>query len=471
MPQTVEVDEVIPSARRLIKSLRDVGYNFTTAVADIVDNSIEAEATQIDIRVEFDGEDSWVRIADNGRGMTEEELLEAMRYGSEREYSEENLGKFGLGLKTASLSQCRRLTVASRNNSSSMNLVARCWDLEHIERENRWEVIRLNGTELEPGITEPLSGNAGTVVLWERLDRILGYKHPYGEPARKRLLTMCRELEEHLGMVFHRFLMGVEGSRVRMTVNDNEVQPWDPFALNEPETRVLPRTEIQLEYAGIRGTILFEPYILPHKDDFTSPDAFKQASGPNNWNQQQGFYIYRAGRLVQSGGWCRLRTLDEHTKLARIALRFSPALDEAFKINVAKMHVQLPGQIKEEVKKLLEPTLKIAQETYRRTSSTPRPGQVYRPLQNAGSLPREIRAVNSGRSTPGMPIKTTSSVIPVPQQVEVQTGGSRTSGDRYWTLDELYEILISLAEPEEFPIIEGVFERLRSSLNTSRDER
>ena len=212
MPQTVEVDEVIPSARRLIKSLRDVGYNFTTAVADIVDNSIEAEATQIDIRVEFDGEDSWVRIADNGRGMTEEELLEAMRYGSEREYSEENLGKFGLGLKTASLSQCRRLTVASRNNSSSMNLVARCWDLEHIERENRWEVIRLNGTELEPGITEPLRGNAGTVVLWERLDRILGYKHPYGEPARKRLLTMCRELEEHLGMVFHRFLMGVEGS-------------------------------------------------------------------------------------------------------------------------------------------------------------------------------------------------------------------------------------------------------------------
>ena len=125
-----------------------------------------------------------------------------------------------------------------------MNLVARCWDLEHIERENRWEVIRLNGTELEPGITEPLRGNAGTVVLWERLDRILGYKHPYGEPARKRLLTMCRELEEHLGMVFHRFLMGVEGSRVRMTVNDNEVQPWDPFALNEPETRVLPRTEI-----------------------------------------------------------------------------------------------------------------------------------------------------------------------------------------------------------------------------------
>ena len=97
MPQTVEVDEVIPSARRLIKSLRDVGYNFTTAVADIVDNSIEAEATQIDIRVEFDGEDSWVRIADNGRGMTEEELLEAMRYGSEREYSEENLGKYGLG--------------------------------------------------------------------------------------------------------------------------------------------------------------------------------------------------------------------------------------------------------------------------------------------------------------------------------------------------------------------------------------
>ena len=479
MPGTVVVSEVIPSARRLITSLRDVGYSFTTAVADIVDNSIEAEATQIDIRVEFDGEDSWVRIADNGKGMTEEELLEAMRYGSEREYSEKNLGKFGLGLKTASLSQCRRLTVASRSNPGNMNLIAWRWDLEHIERENRWEVIRLNNAELEVEIAAPFRSGARTVVLWERLDRILGYKHPYGEPARKRLLTMCRELEEHLGVVFHLFLTGLEGSRVRMTVNDNEVQPWDPFVLSEPETRTLPRTEIRFEHDGIRGSIYFEPYILPRKDSFTSPDAFKQASGPNNWNQQQGFYIYRAGRLVQSGGWCRLRTLDEHTKLARVALRFLPVLDEAFKINVAKMHVQLPGPIKEEVKRLLEPVIKVAQETYRQTSPAPvGPGSIYQPVWNAGSSPRENRIMSPDRSTFDPPVKITAPVTPTLQhpqkeyqQIGHQTGGHKKSRDKYWTLDELYELLISFAESEESPVIESVFERLRNSLDTSRDER
>lgn len=95
-------DEVIPSARRLVRSLRDMGYDFTTAVADLVDNSLEAEATVVTIDVEFEGDESWVRIIDNGHGMTEEELVEAMRYGSDREYDDQSLGKFGLGLKTAS---------------------------------------------------------------------------------------------------------------------------------------------------------------------------------------------------------------------------------------------------------------------------------------------------------------------------------------------------------------------------------
>ena len=89
-----------------------------------------------------------------------------------------------------------------------------------------------------------------------------------------------------------------------------------------------------------------QPYILPTKGEFSSSDAFKRASGPANWNQQQGFYIYRADRMIQSGGWCGIRTRDEHTKLSRIELNFSPILDNAFKINVAKMRVQLPAQLK-----------------------------------------------------------------------------------------------------------------------------
>src|SRR6184192_3049778 len=114
MARARDTVEVIPAAGRLVGSLRDMGYEFATAVADLVDNSIEAGATVVTVDIEFEGENSWVRIADNGAGMTSAALREAMRYGSSREYSANDLGKFGLGLKVASLSQCQRLTVASR---------------------------------------------------------------------------------------------------------------------------------------------------------------------------------------------------------------------------------------------------------------------------------------------------------------------------------------------------------------------
>ncbi len=146
------IHEVIPSARRLIKSLRDMGYDFASAVADLIDNSIAAQATLVAIDVEFDGDDSWVRIADNGIGMSVPELKEAMRYGAARHYDADDLGKFGLGLKTASMSQCQRLSVASRVNPRCAEIAALCWDLDHIERTNRWEILTLENEHLGPAI-------------------------------------------------------------------------------------------------------------------------------------------------------------------------------------------------------------------------------------------------------------------------------------------------------------------------------
>jgi hypothetical protein len=112
---------------------------------------------------------------------------------------------------------------------------------------------------------------------------------------------------------------------------------------------------------------MLEPFVLPHQSDFSSPESFRRASGPANWNQQQGFYVYRANRLIQSGGWCRIRTLDEHTKLARVALRFSPQLDDAFRVNVAKMRVQLPAGMREPIAEAIFPVTKLANEVYRKT--------------------------------------------------------------------------------------------------------
>lgn len=368
MPSTVEV---IPAAKRLVSSLRDMGYEFATAVADLVDNSIEAGATVVTIDIEFEGEDSWVRIADNGTGMTSAALREAMRYGSSRIYSGDDLGKFGLGLKVASLSQCRRLTVASRRNRERFEVSALCWDLEHIDRTNRWELVSVSEDKAGPSLFSPLRHSPGTVVLWQRLDRILGYEYPDGESARRRLASMSREVEGHLSVVFHRFLAGEVRGRPKLSivVNGSRIEAWDPFARDEPATKSLEQVSIPVVHGGQRGQLLIEPFVLPHQGDFSTPENFKRASGPANWNQQQGFYIYRAHRLIQSGGWCRIRTTDEHTKLARVALRISPQLDDAFRVNVAKMRVQLPTGMRERIAEAIAPVTKIANDAYRRTAA------------------------------------------------------------------------------------------------------
>jgi len=474
-------DEVIPSARRLVRSLRDMGYDFTTAVADLVDNSLEANATVVSINVEFDGDNSWVRIADNGRGMLENELIEAMRYGSDREYNEQSLGKFGLGLKTASMSQCQRLTVASRTDREHTDIVARCWDFEYIESTDKWEVLRIAQQDLDQAIRKELENTTGTVVFWQKLDRILGYKHPYGENARRRLSTMCRDLEIHLAMVFHKFLVGeIPGKQFKIYLNGNEVKAWDPYACTEPKTQHLSPICISCEYEDITADIILEPYILPPRDDFSSRDAWENASGPKKWNQQQGFYVYRNGRMIQSGGWSRLRTPDEHTKLARIGLSFSPVLDEAFKINVSKMRVYLPAQIRDQVENAVEPIVRMARTTYDNPS---RSGQTISHIGNrqTSQIPNQRESIVSPHPNEGTvsvnpligsgqgPVTAPFSYVAPQDSENITASVTRTedpnSNLQLWTLDQIMEKISEIAEPEELPVITRVFHRLRSNLS------
>lgn len=475
-------DEVIPSARRLVRSLRDMGYDFTTAVADLVDNSLEANATLVSINVEFEGDNSWVRVSDNGKGMTENELIEAMRYGSDREYNERSLGKFGLGLKTASMSQCQRLTVASRTDPNNTIIVARCWDFEYIEKYDRWEVLRIAQQDLDQAIRTELEKNTGTVIFWQKLDRILGYKHPYGEKARRRLFTMCRDLEIHLAMVFHKFLNGeILGRHLRIFLNGNEIKGWDPFARDEAKTQRLVPHSITCEYEDAKDDVILEPYILPPRDDFFSRDAWETASGPKKWNQQQGFYVYRNGRMIQSGGWSRLRTQDEHTKLARIALYFSPILDDAFKINVSKMRVYLPAQIRDEIEAAIEPVVRLARITYDNPSS--RSGQTGIRTGNARTHATATTDNDSNRDLNENPISMNTGLTYRPKtkqtafdivtldnadnsEPSINSDEGLIANPRLWTLDQLTEKIKEIAEPDELPVVIRVFHRLRDNLRT-----
>lgn len=349
-----------------MESLRDIGYDLPAAVADLVDNSLDADAENVRVDVGHDREGGWIRIADDGIGMTERKLEEAMRYGSARSYGAGDLGHFGLGLKTASLSQGRRLTVATRSRIGGPIHIRR-WDLDTIARTDSWQLERATARESSTVLTDPLAETTGTVVLWERLDRVLGARRPGGDPAARRLESAIREISEHLGMVFHRFLAGdAPGPPLSIHVAGVRIAPWDPFATGEPLTRALPVQSLAIEHAGVRHDVLVQPYVLPAQHHFSSPEAHTEAAGPSRWNRQQGLYVYRLDRLIQSGGWNRLRTLDEHAKLARIAIDIPPGADAAFRINVSKMTVGLPEGLRPQLRALIAGVVSLAQDVYRR---------------------------------------------------------------------------------------------------------
>jgi hypothetical protein len=359
--------ELIPSAKRLIRSLRDIGYEFVDAVADIVDNSVEAQATVVSINLKFEGEDSYLTIADNGTGMASKEMQEALRFGSNRAYGDsDDLGRYGLGLKTASLSQCERLTVSTRRGEERARINSYCWDLDHIEKTNRWEILKVDSEDLKEEVWNHLHETTGTVVTWERLGRLLGYKYPSGEYARKQSELMILSLKIHLGMVFHRFLSGeIHGKRIAIYINNERVVPWDPYSRGEMHTQVLDPIYIPLDFSEGIYRVKIQPYILPPQSLYSSTKAHLNASGPGKWNKQQGLYVYRSNRIIQAGGWSGLRTSDEHTKLVRIAVYIPSQLDELFQVNVAKKHLSLPREFRVTLLKELQPIIHRAQEVYR----------------------------------------------------------------------------------------------------------
>jgi hypothetical protein len=419
-------EEVIPSAARLLGSLRGLGYNFSNAVADIVDNSVVAGASRVDITVEFAGAASWVRIADDGEGMNGSQISEAMRLGSSsRDYRSDDLGKFGLGLKTASLSQARSITVASRTSQTRRQIECRILDLDDVVERDQWEIIHPAAAERSAEIVEPLADGPGTVVLWSKLDRVLERNDPFGGWAHRLLLGLARDLDRHLGMVFGRFISGQarSGRKLAIAINGTKVEAWDPFCLNE-RTEHLPVKELLVAGSVVR----WRPFVLPPQRDFSDDEAWKNASGPRQWNHQQGLYIYRADRMIQSGGWSWLRGADEHTKLARAALEFWPVLDDTFEIDVSKMRVKLPEELREQLKPLVSFLTKRADERYRAGNKGGRPAPP-RPPSRPKPAPT---AAQTGAGAPTTPLPDASPVRPGSNGLDVGTG--RTPGFGQTTL-------------------------------------
>ncbi|WP_084046193.1 ATP-binding protein [Deinococcus hopiensis] len=354
-------DRAEPHASALIESLRAFGYTPQAAAADIIDNAVSAQARTIRLNFQWNGEHSSVSFLDDGTGMTAPELVEAMRPGGRGPLdarAAHDLGRFGLGLKTASFSQCRRLTVATRRAGGAV--VIRRWDLDYVGQMGEWRLLH----DAHPGsesLLEPLRQLPhGTMVLWEQLDRLAGGSARTDARAHKRFLAMTDTVENHLGMVFHRFLEG--RGRLQMFVNGQPVLPWDPFLCRHRDTQYLPPEG--LRHHG--HPVSIEPFVLPHRSRL-SADEYTAAAGPGGWNAQQGFYVYRNDRILVAGHWLGLGfQKDEHYRLARIRVDIPSALDAAWDIDVRKSRARPPGSLREDFVRIARLTRERAVEVYRR---------------------------------------------------------------------------------------------------------
>lgn len=355
---TQQYELVSPFASGLIESLRAVGYSTQTAIADLVDNSISAGARNVWVSFAWDGSRSSIAIRDDGRGMSEARLVEAMRLGSPSPLADRtpaDLGRFGLGLKTASFSQCRRMTVYAKERDRVP--VGRRWDLDYVGATDEWRLLTVPVPEgLGLGFD---ASDSGTVVLWEAMDRVVEPVDAGDARAQRRFLDLARTVEAHLAMVFHRFMSGTRPLLV--WVNGNAVMPWDPFLVDESATQRL--AEETLGTGSARVTV--RPYILPHHSKLP-PERHQAAAGPAGWNGQQGFYVYRNRRLLVPGDWLRLGfEKEEHSKLARIQVDLPTSLDDDWQIDVKKSSARPPGGLRDDLKRIAIVTRGRATEVYR----------------------------------------------------------------------------------------------------------
>jgi hypothetical protein len=365
-------DNVPPEAASLAESLRAFSYELPTALADVVDNSITARARHIWLDFHWDGTNSVVAITDDGRGMDEETLREAMRPGSQSPLAKRDpldLGRFGLGLKTASFSQCRRLTVRSRTRGGIF--ATRCWDLDHIAKAKAWQLLRTGDEAAEPHFARLAGLPRGTAVVWQNLDRLTGDQKTDSEKHHQLFLQRAAAVKDHLGMVFHQLMGGPRG--VKLLLNDRSIEPWDPFLSGETATQHLPATRLKLGHSLVE----VEPFVLPHHSRLSSAKR-DSASGPRGWNAHQGFYVYRQRRLLVPGDWLGFGwAKDEHYKLARIRVEVPNALDHEWAIDVTKSRALPPALLRDELRRIGEATRSVAKRvfTHRGAKLTPHTDQ------------------------------------------------------------------------------------------------
>lgn len=334
-----------PDATALMESTRAIGYSPQTAVADIIDNSIAAEASQVEIF--YSPIEKYVAILDDGFGMNADEINRAMKYGGVSPLEtrhEKDLGRFGLGMKTASLSQCEVLTVVSKQGE---NISARRWDLNQVRKTNSWTLIALSAEEILsiPKTDDLKNLPSGTLVVWQELGRMLQGNEDIERKMPEKMNIVC----DHLSLVFHRYLSGDDGiKKFSIRVNNSPIEPSDPFLLNK-HTQAQDATLISINGRQIK----IVPYVLPYPSKLSKTDK-KLLGITADLQRHQGLYVYRNKRLIVWGKWFRLSTKEKFSQLARIQIDVPTDFDKLWVLDVKKSVAVPPAVVCKRLGALIE---------------------------------------------------------------------------------------------------------------------
>ncbi len=340
-----QIKTIIPPAASLIKGIRAIGYNFSTAVADIIDNSITAEANNIKIYFDPLETEPYFLVFDDGYGMNRAELENAMLFGSNREGKidcEQDLGRFGLGLKSASLSQCKKFVVVSKKYG---RINAMSYDVDEIEKSNSWDLTILDEVEIKkyPCFDKLNELESGTIVLWYKFDKI---ESESGNNFENTFRNIVAEMKKHIEYVFHRYY-----NDVSIYINEKRIEKRDPFlkaSLKGQHGRVT-----KIPVPGFNKTINVIPHTLPYANTLTQ-DEKALLGNPKSIYDEQGFYIYRNRRLIYWGNWMHMGYKSELNKLARIQVDIPSDFDEMWMLDVKKSSAKIPDIIKEQIRGAIE---------------------------------------------------------------------------------------------------------------------
>lgn len=435
-------EENPPDAASLMMSARSFGsYDLPGALADLIDNSIKARASEVFLICDFGRGAPVIRIRDNGHGMSAEELRHAMRPASANplaERSPDDLGRFGWGMKSASFSQCTRLLVLTGRNGQ----VSGClWDLEEIDG---WRMGILETAEIATAASSELEKTGGVEVVWSNCDRL----SENGSLTVDEFNALVMHARNQLALIFHRYLSGeVRGRRLTIWLNGQKIDPWDPFYRDHEATQQLEAES--LEIGGRTVDVL--PFVLPHYSKL-KVSQYDRLGGEEGFLRNQGFYVYRNHRLIISGTWFRLVRHGELSQLVRVRVDIPNALDHIWKITIDKSDVQLPAALRARLRQIVEGLRRRSAKVFRsrggrldRTHTTSvwsryaRSGEIHYTINREHPIIKALLASGSDEQQRAA----TAAIKVIEQAFPVQAFGHDAAGD----LDAIHQ---TLSHPEAF---------------------